>query len=1286
MGITAELGRLAIAAWSPGGASGGYIAAASYAGAVDTSFNATASLEVLSFDIQRSKLSVVSCVPVSDKFTAVDWSIPSRSHPAGLIAGGLTNGTVRIWDAATLLRPSKTTDENRGVVFGGPTSAKKHTAPVRSIAFNPFSPTRLASAAADGTVLVWDLTNPTTGPVVRHPGGQPSQSIDAPKEEMTAVAWNRKVQHILGSATSSGVMNVWDLKQSKQVISIRNPRGRLRCSSLSWHPDVATQIVISCDEDDSTAALLWDLRNATAPIMSYTHHTPKGIVASSWCTQDSDLLLTSSRDSRTIVVSVSSGDIVAEAPPSANWNFDVRWSPRIPGVYLSSSFDGRLTVNSMMTAATSPSVSSETANALAESFGEIAGGFQSGMADQSPRATKTQGVSYNLTRPPKWLKRPMAVSFAFGGCMASITQKEKGKVVINSFADSIPALTDNSAGLDGMLTDLIADDPSPAMKWCEEASASAETPREKMAWDALCIMFQTDCRRKLLAYLDFELPPLEAGDDISMPVYGLLQSQPLAVPVRPAPSSEAEIPQGKTESPRDLNSITNGTNNMNLEGPAPWEVLDTSGDLANMNDSLLDGDDIANGGDASLTEKPNGLSDNNNKNEGKKSLSGLSRTEVESIIKKAVIVGDFNTAVHACLHIEKNADALIIAHAGGPELWQNTQAEYLAKASLSVNSSILAAVAGPKSKMDDYIRQTTESSGETWKEALATLITYCPAEDLPEACTSLGQRCLLKKDYGPALFCFICGNNTRMATTAWTRDGPNVVKSRPAMRADRIEKLTNLVQKVRLLTAASLLARGEREIGTVKALDETSGSVLCEFGALLALQGNYSLAITYLSNLEPGYTCMYGSAEDLQGRATECLAMVDSNAVIPTQAPGVAARQAYDTYGNTYQESSYGYHNTPSYSNPNSYSTPPVPPRQADTSGYGNMPPPPPASNWNNPQPAPVPPAPAPYNAQSGVQQFPTARSPMLPAPPATPPRPNAFSSQSTTAERTAYDPSSAYAAAPAFTQNTYQAPPVPPVPSVNVSSVPIPSGQFSGGPIVAPPVPSMPVTPGAVPAPLNTLGYGVPAEGLGGMGGGVGMGSEAVAPPPPPPPPTDGNVPPPMPYHSKARTGSGAMLPPSAEVAVAEGRRNKPLSSSGTPGGLPKRSTSTSSSLSALGIETVLLEKADVGKIPANQQVIVKALRGSYMYARSLSEAPRYRKKMDDVSKRLGRLLAGLNNGLIAEPVVELLITFATYVTQANYDQASVVVSQLTKQYWDSSSQWIQGLKRLIDCVLTGR
>ena len=256
--------------------------------------------------------------------------------------------------------------------------------------------------------------------------------------------------------------------------------------------------------------------------MSYRHHSPAGVVSSSWSTHDIDMLVTSLRDSRTVSVSVKTGEIVAEAPKSANWNFDVNCSPHLPGLYLASSIDGRLTVNSILTASMAPSVSSKTANALAESFGEAAGGFQSGIQEQSSRATDTQRVSYNVTRPPKWLKLHAAVSLSFGGLQAYVGHDKEGKscVQVEAFKEDISYITDTTGPLDDMLMDLTAAQANVSQNWCGEKAKSIVLEADRMSWEVLSVLFGTDCRRKLIEYLGFSMPPQGVAEQTDMATVG----------------------------------------------------------------------------------------------------------------------------------------------------------------------------------------------------------------------------------------------------------------------------------------------------------------------------------------------------------------------------------------------------------------------------------------------------------------------------------------------------------------------------------------------------------------------------------------------------------------------------------------------------------------------------------------------------------------------------------------------------------------------------------------------
>ena len=71
-----------------------------------------------------------------------------------------------------------------------------------------------------------------------------------------------------------------------------------------------------------------------------------------WCQQDSDLLLSCGKDNRILCWNPNAAsaeqEVVCELASSTQWSFDVSWCPRNPAVIASASFDGRVSVYSLM--------------------------------------------------------------------------------------------------------------------------------------------------------------------------------------------------------------------------------------------------------------------------------------------------------------------------------------------------------------------------------------------------------------------------------------------------------------------------------------------------------------------------------------------------------------------------------------------------------------------------------------------------------------------------------------------------------------------------------------------------------------------------------------------------------------------------------------------------------------------------------------------------------------------------------------------------------------------------
>lgn len=45
-----------------------------------------------------------------------------------------------------------------------------------------------------------------------------------------------------------------------------------RSSAVAWNPEVATQLVVACEDDLSPTLQLWDLRNSVAPLREFNAH------------------------------------------------------------------------------------------------------------------------------------------------------------------------------------------------------------------------------------------------------------------------------------------------------------------------------------------------------------------------------------------------------------------------------------------------------------------------------------------------------------------------------------------------------------------------------------------------------------------------------------------------------------------------------------------------------------------------------------------------------------------------------------------------------------------------------------------------------------------------------------------------------------------------------------------------------------------------------------------------------------------------------------------------------
>ncbi|XP_061352657.1 protein transport protein SEC31 homolog B [Gastrolobium bilobum] len=681
-----------------------YMAAGTMAGAVDLSFSSSANLEIFKLDFQSDdpEMPLVAEYPSSDRFNRLSWgrnSSASEGFALGLVAGGLVDGNIDIWNPLTLIR----SEANENPLVG---HLVRHKGPVRGLEFNAIAPNLLASGAEDGEICIWDLANPsepTHFPPLKGSGS-------AAQGEISFLSWNSKVQHILASTSYNGTTVVWDLKKQKPVISFADSVRR-RSSVLQWNPDVATQLVVASDEDGSPSVRLWDMRNVMTPIKEFVGHT-RGVIAMSWCPNDSSYLLTCGKDSRTICWDTVSGEIASELPAGTNWNFDVHWYPKIPGVISASSFDGKIGMYN------------------------IKGHRQYAAGENVIGAVPL--------RAPKWYKRPAGVSFGFGGKLVSFHPRVSdagspagaSEVYVHNLVTE-HSLLSRSSEFEAAIQN---GERSLLRVLCDKKAQESESQEERGTWGFLKVMFEDDgtARTKLLTHLGFNVPS-EAkdtvNDDLSQEVNGLGLEDTTVDSVGHVATTETNI-----FSSDNGEDFFNNLPSPKADTPSSTSIGNfVAADNANGSEKIQDDEEVEESSDPSFDDS----------------------------VQHALVLGDYKGAVTQCISANKWADALVIAHVGSPLLWESTRDKYLKM----IRSPYLKIVSAMVS--NDLLSLVNTRPLKFWKETLALLCSFAQRDEWTMLCDTLASKLMGAGNTLAATLCYICAGNIDKTVEIWSRSLSN---------------------------------------------------------------------------------------------------------------------------------------------------------------------------------------------------------------------------------------------------------------------------------------------------------------------------------------------------------------------------------------------------------------------------------------------------------------------------------------------------------------------------------
>lgn len=471
------------------------LAAASVAGAVDLDFAAQPELAI--WDMFGS--SPIFSASVDAKFHALTWLKPFDGHPQGLLAGALETGAIEFWDVATML---KTQDLAAALVH----RLTRHAA-AKAVLFNPLQPHVMALGGLKGEIFVWDcktFAEPQT----------PGRAM-APVDEVLCVAWNNAVPHILALTLSAGYTSIWDLKAKREVLHLSYPSADF--SAVAWHPTVSTKLVTASQSDACPLIMTWDLRNATEPEKVLLGHT-KGVLALDWCAQDPALLLSCGKDNSTRLWNPETGVRLGEYPPAGNWTFLAAFAPRAPDVFVSASFDGTVSVQTLQDTSPPP----RKVEASEDDFWSTIA------------SADTHHALFEVRQAPRWMQRPCSASFGFGLKLVRVTNSGKPSVSISTFGAE-PLVADFTQLTTALKTNDFAD---------VLAARSAAGGVDSADWEALEALLKHGKAHFVLALVE-QVPNGDAHDDDAKPADDLVDDEnffaSLASDVK---ASRAYVPSG----------------------------------------------------------------------------------------------------------------------------------------------------------------------------------------------------------------------------------------------------------------------------------------------------------------------------------------------------------------------------------------------------------------------------------------------------------------------------------------------------------------------------------------------------------------------------------------------------------------------------------------------------------------------------------------------------------------------------------------------------------------------
>ena len=927
------------------------------------------------------------------------------------------------------------------------------------------------------------------------------------------------------------------------------------------------------------------------------------------------------------------------------------------------SFDGKIAIQTI-----------QNTNSSAK---ESAGAQKQALDDEdffNNAQTQPQGASFSLPVPPRWLERPVGVSFGFGGKVVSFGLVEpnvrKSKIQISQF-EVDASVGEATEGFEKALQE------GNLAGFCDTQIAEAKTDEEKSDWKVIKALTLADPKKELVSYLGFSFLNEEASSDAAIPL---------------TDEGEEELSSGEA-----LKGINGGNKSNRLSS-----FFDKSGE-----DTFLS--DLA----ATKEAKTNNPF---------KIYTGT-ETGPDKQITRALLTGSFESALETCLKKDRMSDAFMIAICGGPKCIEKAQTAYFNKKSEGPNYlRLLASIAGKN--MWDVVHN---ADLKDWKETMAMICTYAKQSEFADLCEALGDRLEdgvelasqssdLRKN---ASFCYLAGSKLEKVVSIWIQELKEIEESGVQDGTDdsafsiHTKSLQDLIEKVTIFRQVTGFKDTERS--------QTSGWKLAplydkytEYADVVAAHGKLDIAEKYL-DLVPA---QFPAAEVARNRVKQASRKAAPQTSLRQPTSASRAPQRVQPLAGGYQAPLPAAPAAPAVSNPYAPQTinqPQNPYASANASPYT-------PAGYQAPQQAAAPPQPyggysQPSNPKAfGIPPPPRAgaSSPSIPPPSKATNMTNWNDTPIVTKPPTSRrgTPSTGYGP-PATGYPGHQGTPgpysqIPPataysMPQRTTSPLP-PPPKGSAPPRVSSPLVSSgypPQQPERPPSTTATNAYAPPVSAAGHLSGNVPQiprGPSPYNPPPSAPPPSNRYAPTPtQEYAPSAQPGppppqgrpSNAYAPPQAQQVGQQYPSNSyaPSAPPSQPRQLPpqgppqaqapvSRPGTAQSQLS----NSTPTQPAPAPKHPAGDRSHISStaqpiyhILDTELQRVSARAPPSFKPKVEDVAKRLNILFDHLNNDDLLQPgTVNRMLELSRAVESKDFDLASAIQVDIHTEKPEECRLWM--------------